>query len=100
MIKRKAVLLIDDSDESKQATNLVKNSSIEYVEYNIKKFEQTCCADLPTTKAPSIFAIEGVFRGLEGIKQYIQLRGSASVEVQSEYLDPKRFAIKVEKWFD
>ena len=78
MIKRKAVLLIDDSDESKQAINLVKNSTIDYVEYNIKKFEHTCCADLPTTKVSSIFAIEGVFRELEGIKQYISLRRSAS----------------------
>ena len=84
MVKRKAVLLIDDSYESDQAINLVKHSTIDYVEYNIKKFEQTCCADLPTTKAPSIFAIEGVFRGLEGIKQYVSLRRNVSLEVQSE----------------
>ncbi len=83
MAKRKAVLLIDDSDESDQAINLVKHSTIDYVEYNVKKFEQTCCDDLPITKAPSIFAAEGVFRGLDGIKEYISLR-NVSVEEQSE----------------
>ena len=84
VVKRKAVLLIDDSDESDQAMNLVKHSTIDYVEYNVKKFEQTCCDDLPVTKAPSIFAVEGVFRGLDGIKQYISLRRNVSVEEQSE----------------
>lgn len=84
MVKRKAVLLIDDSDESDQAINLVKHSTVDYVEYTVKKFEQTCCADLPITKAPSIFAVEGVFRGLDGIKQYISLRRNVSVEEQSE----------------
>jgi hypothetical protein len=26
---------------------------------------------LPTTKAPSVFAPEGVFKGLSGVKEYI-----------------------------
>ena len=73
-----------DSDESVHAISLVKHSTIDYVEYNIKKFEQACCADVPTTKAPSIFAFEGVFRGLEGIKEYISLRRNVSVEAESE----------------
>jgi len=34
------------------------------------------------TRAPSIYATEGAFRGLEEIKQYVSLRGNLSVEVQ------------------
>lgn len=80
--KRKAILLIDGSDESKEAIDLIKHSTVEYVEYDIKKFEQTCCGGSPETRAPSIYATEGAFRGLEEIKQYVSLRGNLSVEVQ------------------
>jgi len=45
--KRKAILLIDGSDESKEAIDLIKHSTVEYVEYDIKKFEQTCCGGSP-----------------------------------------------------
>ena len=82
---RKAILLIDDSDESREAINLIKHSTVEYVEYNIRKFEQTCCGEISAaTKAPAIFATEGAFRGLEEIKQYVSLRGNSSTEVQPE----------------
>jgi hypothetical protein len=81
---RKPILLIDNSDESKEAINLIKHSTVEYVEYDIKKFEQTCCGGTPETRAPSIYATEGAFRGLEEIKQYVSLRGNLSVEVQPE----------------
>ena len=81
---RKAILLIDDSDESREAINLIKHSTIEYVEYNIRKFEQTCCGEIAATRAPSIFATEGAFRGLEEIKQYVSLRGNSYTEVQPE----------------
>lgn len=81
---RKAILIIDDSDESREAINLIKHSTIEYVEYNIRKFEQTCCGEISVTGAPSIFATEGAFRGLEEIKQYVSVRGNSSTEVQPE----------------
>ena len=64
-------MLIDDKGESNYAINLMRLANLEYVKYHIKKFEESCCGDLPTTKAPSIFAPEGVFKGIEGVKQYI-----------------------------
>ncbi|MGD1838840.1 MAG: hypothetical protein ACPKPY_12395 [Nitrososphaeraceae archaeon] len=64
-------MLIDDKEESNYAVNLMTLANLEYVKYHIKKFEESCCGDLPTTKAPSIFAPEGVFKGIDGVKQYI-----------------------------
>ncbi len=73
LLKRKPVVLIDDTDESKQAVDFLVNNRIEYVEYDIKKFEESCCGELPTTRAPSLFAPEGIFRDLEGIMKYASL---------------------------
>ena len=84
MAKRKPILLVDDSDDSIKAVDLFNRLSIEYVEYNIKKFEESCCGDLPTTKAPSLFAIEGIFKGLEQISEYISLKRDASSNIESE----------------
>ena len=84
MAKRKPILLVDDSDDSIKALDLFKRLSIEYVEYNIKKFEESCCGDLPTTKAPSLFAVEGIFKGLEQISEYISLKKDASSNIESE----------------
>jgi hypothetical protein len=82
--KRKPILLVDDSDDSIKAIDLFKRLSIEYVEYNINKFEESCCGDLPTTKAPSIFAVEGIFKGLEQISEYISLKNDAASDIESE----------------
>jgi hypothetical protein len=82
--KRKPVLLIDESDESLKAIDLLKLSGIEYVEYDIKKFEDSCCGELPTTNAPSIFAIEGIFKGLEKINEYISNRSNTDPDLESE----------------
>jgi hypothetical protein len=82
--KRKPILLVDDSDDSIKAVDLFNRLSIEYVEYNIKKFEESCCGDLPTTKAPSLFAVEGIFKGLEQISEYISLKKDAPSNVESE----------------
>ncbi len=68
---RKPVLLIDDTKESLEAIMLFQESNQEYIEYHIKKFEESCCGELPTTRAPSVFAPEGVFKGLEGVKTYL-----------------------------
>jgi hypothetical protein len=82
--KRKPILLVDESDDSMKAIDLFKLLSIEYVEYNIKKFEESCCGDLPTTKAPSLFAVEGIFKGLEKINEYISLKRDAASNTESE----------------
>jgi hypothetical protein len=57
VVKHKPVLLVDKSDDSTKTIDLFKRSGIEYVEYNIRKFEESCCGELPTTKAPSLFAV-------------------------------------------
>ena len=64
MVKRKPILLVDESDDSVKAIRLFEILGIEYIEYNIKKLEESCCCELPTTKAPSVFEVEGVFKGL------------------------------------
>lgn len=84
MAKRKPILLVDDSDDSIKAVDLFKRLSIEYVEYNIKKFEESCCGDLATTKAPSLFAVEGIFKGLEQISEYISIKRDAASNIESE----------------
>ena len=88
MVKRKPILLVDESDDSTKAIDLLKRSGIEYVEYDIRKFEESCCGELPTTKAPSVFAVEGIFKGLEQINEYISLkrdRSDSKVESESAY---------------
>ena len=84
MAKRKPILLVDDSDDSIKAVDLFKRLNIEYVEYNIKKFEESCCGELPTTKAPSLFAVEGIFKGLEKISEYVSLKEEAASNIESE----------------
>ena len=84
MVKRKPILLVDGSDDSVKAVDLLKRLGIDYVEYNIKRFEESCCGELPTTKAPSLFAVEGIFKGLEKINEYITLKRDAAFDIQSE----------------
>jgi hypothetical protein len=84
VVERKPILLIDGSDDSVKAIDLFKRLGIDYVEYNIKKFEESCCGDLPTTMAPSLFAVEGIFKGLEKINEYISLKKDAASNIQSE----------------
>ncbi len=87
MIKRKPVLLIDGSEKSQEAIILLKTSGIEYVEYDMRKFAESCCGDLPTTKAPSVFAPEGIFKDLEGVREYVSMdrKGPSSTLSESAY---------------
>ena len=71
MKRRKPVLIVDDGSDSLKAVNLLREKGIEFVPYDIKKFAESCCGDLPTTKAPSVFASEGVFKGLGGVVEYV-----------------------------
>lgn len=84
MTIRKPVLLIDDSENSKIARALLKDKHIEFVEYHVKRFEEDCCVDLPTTRAPALFAPEGLFRNLEGIKEYLNVEKTNSTSKPSE----------------
>jgi hypothetical protein len=80
MKKRKPVLIVDDSPDSLKAMNLLKERGIEFVEYDVRKFAESCCGDLPTTKAPSVFAPEGVFKGLRGVEEYITSATAAAAK--------------------
>ena len=71
MTKRKPVLLIDETPNSLKAIGLFDQSGIIYIKYHISKFEESCCGELPTTRAPSVFAPDGVYKGLEGVNEYL-----------------------------
>ncbi|HJU13329.1 MAG TPA: hypothetical protein VJ792_02610 [Candidatus Nitrosotalea sp.] len=88
MVKRRPVLLVDGSENSQEAIMLLKSNGIEYVEYDMRKFTESCCGDLPTTKAPSVFAPEGVFKGLEGVREYASIdrkNPPSTLESESAY---------------
>jgi hypothetical protein len=68
MKRRKPILIVDDGPDSLEAVDILRENGVEFVEYDIRKFAESCCGDLPTTKAPSVFAPEGVFRELKGIQ--------------------------------
>lgn len=70
MSQRKPILLIDDSINSQRIRKIFQENQIEYVEYHIKKFGESCCGELPTTKAPSVIAVEGIFKE-DKIEEYI-----------------------------
>ncbi|HEX5922019.1 MAG TPA: hypothetical protein VFY55_09620 [Nitrososphaeraceae archaeon] len=84
VVIRKPVLLIDDTENSWLAKEILKNNNIEFVEYHIRKFEENCCVDLPTTRAPALFAPEGIFRNLEGIKEYLTVEKKSTTSELSE----------------
>lgn len=91
MGKRKPVLIFDDSSDSAKAIGLLRKNDIEFVEYDVSKFVESCCCgdDLPTTKAPSVFAPEGVFKGLDGVKEYITITTAVSSREEASVLEKK-----------
>ena len=88
MKNRKPVLIVDGGTDSLKAINLLRERDVEFVEYDIRKFAESCCGDLPTTKAPSVFAPEGVFKGLSGVEKYVTSVAAAAAAakkaIQSE----------------
>jgi len=46
--------------------------------------KKASCGELPTTKAPSLFEVEGIFKGLEKINEYTSLKRDAASDIQSE----------------
>lgn len=74
MSNRKAILLVDDKEETKIAKEILLVNNIDFIEYHISKFEESCCGEPPTTKAPSIIAPEGVFKGIDAIKEFVILK--------------------------
>ncbi len=85
MVIRKPVLLVDDTENSRLAIDLLEDNNIKFVEYHVRKFED-CCVELPTTRAPALFAPEGIFRNLEGIKEYLTVeKNNTSETSESAY---------------
>lgn len=72
MRARKPIILIDDSPQSQKIIELFRKNEIEFVKYHIQKFEESCCGELPTTKAPSVIAAEGIFKEESLIMNYIE----------------------------
>ena len=64
--------MIDDSIDSHRIKRLFYESEVDFVEYHIKKFEESCCGELPTTRAPSVIAEDGIYREEEKIRDYIK----------------------------
>jgi hypothetical protein len=86
MVIRKPVLLVDDTENSRLAIELLEDNYIKFVEYHVRKFEEDCCVELPTTRAPALFAPEGIFRNLEGIKEYLTVeKNNTSETSESAY---------------
>jgi len=83
MRKRKPVLLVDDTEDSRDALDLFEQNGLHFVQYHIKKFDESCCGELPTTRAPSVFAQEGIFKGLDGVKEYLAIENKEVVEGES-----------------
>ncbi len=81
MVIRKPVLLVDDTENSRLAIELLEDNDIKFVEYHVKKFEEDCCVELPTTRAPALIAPEGIFRNLEGIKEYLTVEKKSTSEI-------------------
>lgn len=54
-----------------EAMDLLKKHSIDFAEYDVNRFADSCCGDLPATRAPSVVAPEGVFKGLSGVMEYL-----------------------------
>lgn len=71
MRKRKPILLVDDSPASKRILDLFTENRIEFVKYDIRNFEVSCCGELPTTRAPSVIAAEGIFKGESLSSSYV-----------------------------
>ena len=81
MVIRKPVLLVDDTENSRLAIDLLEDNNIKFVEYDVRKFEEDCCTELPTTRAPALIAPEGIFRNLEGIKEYLTVEKKSTSEI-------------------
>jgi hypothetical protein len=83
---RKPVLWVDNNSDSIRAIQLLNENGIEYVDHKISEFEDGCCGGPHTTKAPVLFAFEGIFRDLDGILNYIsEIKQKGSKPSESAY---------------
>jgi hypothetical protein len=85
MTRRKPVLFIDDTANSQEAIGLLDKAGVDYVKYHIRNFEESCCGEIPTTKAPSVFAPDGIFKGLSGVRIYLSMNHDYEEPSESAY---------------
>lgn len=77
--------MIDDSNECKKAEKLLKDEEIPYVIYKID-YNEGCCGGYSTKVPPAVFAPEGIFKGLEQIREYIKMaKENVGKENESAY---------------
>ena len=88
--QRKPILIVDDSNDSQNIKKIFYEYKIEFVEYHIKKFEESCCGDLPTTKAPSVIAPEGIYKQKDLIIDYIHYLKENQNSLNNEDNNKKR----------
>ncbi|GKS60852.1 hypothetical protein YTPLAS21_03100 [Candidatus Nitrosocosmicus sp.] len=81
---RKPILLVDDSPASERVIKLFLDGDVDFVKYHIKNFEESCCVELPTTKAPSVIAVEGIFRDESVIASYVEFVKQKKSQVQEK----------------
>ncbi len=96
MKQRKPILIIDDSISSQRIKKIFYDNEVYFVEYHIKKFEESCCGELPTTKAPSVIAAEGIYKGEENIKNYVKYLKENQIKQQQHDI-PNNNVKKIEK---
>jgi hypothetical protein len=84
MRARKPIILVDDSPQSQKIVELFEDNEIDFVKYHIKKFEDSCCGELPTTKTPSVIAAEGIFKEESMILYYIEYMKEKKVKEDLE----------------
>jgi hypothetical protein len=79
---RKPILIVDDSEDSQTAKEMFRRNNVEYVQYHVDKLESSCCGGASDenesskiVSAPTIFAPEGVFRGIDQVKNYFNVEG-------------------------
>jgi glutaredoxin len=88
LMGRKVILFVDDSNECEKARKFLRRTGIDFVEYNVKdkdRLESGCC-DGFTTEVPSIFAPEGIYKGITEIKKYAKMRKEKKqLESESAY---------------
>ncbi len=76
---------MDRSKECEKARKILQRAKIDFVEYNVnEQLESGCCGGF-TTQAPSIFAPEGIFRGIGEIKKYIKMLKNKKQLSESAY---------------
>ncbi len=76
--------MVNSSKECEEARDLFDRANIPYVLYNIDEHNSGCCGGYEG-KVPVVFAPEGIFRGLDGIKSYIELSKNREKESESAY---------------